>query len=233
MSGSSSAATFDEERAAAYDERIRRLVPGYDVLHEAVACVAGEMLPPDAHVLVVGAGTGAEIVTLGRPHPEWHFTAVDPSAEMLDRCRKTVKANGLGNRVEYVQDRIERFSTKIRFDGATSVFVSHFLQSQSKKRQYFEAVARALSANAPLILADLFRPSSDSAFEQLMATWRRSLRSAGTTPDEVERIFDRIERQISLVSENTLEHILDDTGFNIPTRFVQSFLWGGWWTWKT
>lgn len=65
-----------------------------------------------------------------------------------------------------------------------------------------------------------------------MAIWRRSLRSAGTTPDEVERIFDRIERQISLVTEDTLEHILDDTGFGPPMRFFQSFLWGGWWTWK-
>jgi tRNA (cmo5U34)-methyltransferase len=233
MSEASSPVPFDAERAAAYDDRIRRLAPGYDVLHEAIACVADTLLPPDAHVLVVGAGTGAEIVTMGEVQPGWRFTAVDPSAEMLDRCRSAVADAGLERRVEYVQARIEQLSAETRFDGATSVFVSHFLQDPAKRRRYFQAVAHALHPNAPLVLADLFRPSSDVPFEQLLATWRRSLRLAGITPDEVERIFDRIDRQMSFISGETLEQILDDAGFGTSTRFYQSFLWGGWWTKRT
>jgi tRNA (cmo5U34)-methyltransferase len=63
---SDSTATFDGARAAAYDDKIRRLAPGYDVLHDSIASLAATQLADDAHLLVVGAGTGEELVRLGR-----------------------------------------------------------------------------------------------------------------------------------------------------------------------
>ena len=88
---------FDAERAAAYDDRIRRLAPGYDLLQSTVASVLAARLPDDAHLLFVGAGTGAEIVTMGRNVSRWQFTAVDPSPDMLDRCRSRVAVDKVGN----------------------------------------------------------------------------------------------------------------------------------------
>ena len=226
---SDSVTTFDEERAAAYDERIRRLAPGYDVLHDAIASVAATMLADDAHVLVVGAGTGTEIVRLARTHPGWHFTAVDPSAEMLDRCWQTVREKGLGARVEYVCDRVEALPADSRFDGATSVFVAHFLRDPAAKHQFFCAIARQLRPGALLLLADLFGDASGDAFEQFTAAWRRAVRRAGTDAEEVESAFARIERQIDFVPEDELARILEETGFDAPTRFYQCFSWGAWW----
>lgn len=230
MSEASSPAPFDEERAAAYDDQIRRLAPGYDVLHEAIACVADTLLPPDAHVLVVGAGTGAEIVTLGQVQSGWQFTAVDPSAEMLDRCRSAVADAGLERRVEYVQNRIEQVPKDPQFDGATSVFVSHFLPGRAERHTYFRSIARILRPGAPLILADLFGNRADPAFYRLAAAWRRAVLRTGLSLDAVERTFNRIGDQISFVSEDNLETILEDAGFGAPTRFHQCLLWGGWWT---
>lgn len=228
MSGSP--ATFDEERAAAYDERIRRLAPGYDVLHDAIASVAASLLGDDAHVLLVGAGTGTEIVRLAQVRPGWRFTAVDPSAEMLDRCRERVETEELGARVEYIHDEVEALPAGARFDAATSVFVAHFIQEPSAKRRFFRAVARQVRPGAPLLLADLFGDASDEAFGKRLAAWRRSFRRAGATPDEAERAFARIEQQISFVPEDELAQLLDETGFAIPTRFYQCFLWGAWWS---
>ena len=34
-------------------------------------------------MLVVGAGTGMELLTLAEQYPHWRLTGVDPSAEML------------------------------------------------------------------------------------------------------------------------------------------------------
>ena len=226
---SASAPTFDEERAAAYDERIRRLAPGYDVLHDALASVAASLLGDDAHVLVVGAGTGTEIVRLAQVHPGWRFTAVDPSAEMLDRCRERVEAEGLGTRVEYANDRIEALPGESRFDAATSVFVAHFIQEPTAKQHFFHAIARRLRSGAPLILADLYQGASGDALEQLTAAWRCAVRRAGMEAEAVERAFARMERQIDFVPEVDLAQILDETGFSAPTRFYQCFLWGAWW----
>jgi len=230
MEDSSLQAPFDAERAAAYDDRIRRLAPGYDVLHEAIGCVAATQLSDDAHVLVAGAGTGTEIVTLGQTQPEWQFTAVDPSAEMLKQCRERVEAAGLAARVSYVQERVEDLSTDVRFDGATSVFVAHFIQDRAEKRRYFRALARRLRPGAPLLLADLFRGPSGEAFDPLVVAWRRAMRRAGTSAKEVERLFDRMDRQIDFVSADVLAQILAEAGFDVPIRFYQNFLWGGWWT---
>ena len=226
---SDSTATFDDERAAAYDDRVRRLAPGYDVLHDALASVAASMLADDAHVLIVGAGTGTEVVKLAQDRPRWRFTAVDPSAEMLERCRQTVWEEGLGERVDFVCDRVEALPAASRFDGATSVFVAHFIQDPDAKYQFFRAVARQLQSGEPLLLADLFGEASDDAFEKHLAAWRRSFRRAGAAPDEAECAFARIERQISFAPEDELAQLLNETGFTVPTRFFQCLLWGAWW----
>jgi len=41
--------------------------------------------------------------------------------------------------------------------------------------------------------------------------------------------FARIERQIDFVPEDELARILEETGFDAPTRFYQCFSWGAWW----
>lgn len=222
--------TFDEERAAAYDERIRRLAPGYDVLHDALASVAASLLGDDAHVLVVGAGTGTEIVRMAQVRPGWRFTAVDPSAEMLDRCRERVEADEFGPRVEYRCDRVEALSEESQFDAATSVFVAHFIRDRSAKRRFFRAIAHRVRPGAPLLLADLYEDASGDAREQLTAAWRRAVRRAGMEAEATENAFARMERQIDFVPEDELAQILDETGFSAPTRFYQCFLWGAWWT---
>jgi len=230
---STSPPTFDEERAAAYDDKIRRLAPGYDVLHETIANLAATQLADDAHLLVVGAGTGEEIVRLGRTQPGWRFTAVDPSAEMLERSQERVEKEGVGDRVTYVQERVEDLPSEARFDGATSVFVAHFLQDPTVQQQYVRAIARRLRPGSPLVLADLFEGPSAEVFDALVAAWRHGVRRAGLSDEAVERTFDQIERQIDFVAADALSQILTDAGFSAPTRFYQNLLWGGWWTHKT
>lgn len=219
---------FDEERAEAYDERIRRLAPGYDVLQETVASVLSTCLDDEAHLLVVGAGTGAEILTMGQAHLQWQFTAVDPSPEMLDRCRHKVEAAGLGARVHYVCDPVEAMGSDRQFDGATSIFVAHFIDEASARRRFFRAIAERLRSEAPFVWADLFRPTSDAAFHSLWAAWREQMARAGLSADEVERTFDRIEEGISFVRTPDLEDEVTEAGFAPVVQVHQHLLWGAW-----
>jgi tRNA (cmo5U34)-methyltransferase len=134
-----------------------------------------------------------------------------------------------GPRVEYRCDRGEALPGASRFDAAISVFVAHFLQEPAAEQRFFRTIARQVRPGAPLLLADLFGDASGDAFETHLAAWRRSFRRAGATPDEAERAFARIEQQISFVPEDKLAQILDEAGFDAPTRFYQCFLWGAWW----
>jgi hypothetical protein len=79
MNEPSSIGTFDEERAAGYDDRIRRVAPGYEALQAALPSVMGTPAP-DARVLVVGAGTGAELLAMAR---ELSFASAETLNDLL------------------------------------------------------------------------------------------------------------------------------------------------------
>ena len=228
MSTPKSIQQFDEERADGYDDRIRRIAPGYDILHGMLASVMTAALGDEAHLLVVGAGTGAEIAAMGEAQPGWQFTAVDPSSEMLEQCRERVAGTDLDGRVEYVCERVEDLSSDRLFDGATSIFVSHFLQTREAKGQYVESIARRLRPGAPFMFAGLYDPGDEA--EPLWAAWQEWFARTGASAEEVKRTFSEMEDEISFVPEEELNQILQTTGFAECTRVYQSFLWGAWWT---
>lgn len=229
MSGTpTSIQQFDEERADGYDDRIRRIAPGYDVLHGLLASVMSATLGTDAHLLVVGAGTGAEIVAMGEAQPNWRFTAVDPSPEMLERCRERIAGTELEGRVDFTCERIEDLSTDRAFDGATSIFVSHFLNGRDPKQQFFASIARQLRPRAPFVCADLY--DSGEGSERLWTAWQHWFSRAGASDEEVDRVFSKMDDEISFVPEAELDRIVQAAGFASLTRVYQSLLWGAWWT---
>lgn len=231
MERASPAELFDDpDRASSYDRRIRHLAPGYDVLQASIPCVMTTHLQAEAHILIAGAGTGEEVVQLGRTQSRWTFTAVDPSSEMLDRCRSKVEDAGLDARVDYVCDRVECLPTDLQFDAATALLVSHFLLDVTARHDFFRAIADRLVPQAPLVVADLFGDPSTAEFEQIMASWRACFVRAGASDEEAERTFDAVRRDIAFLPETELEQLVRDAGFTEWTRFHQSLLWGAWWT---
>ncbi|MEM1115754.1 MAG: class I SAM-dependent methyltransferase [Bacteroidota bacterium] len=219
---------YDAARAAGYDAHIRRISPGYEVLHDHIAGLLLGALEPEAHILVVGAGTGAEVERLGRAAPGWRFTAVDPSPDMLAVCRQRAEAAGMADRVAYVEGTTEA-APDGPFDAATSVCVAHFLLDPEARVHYFQAIADRLGPGAPFVHADLFRPTGDpEAIERLITVWRRAVRQAGMSDPEADAFFDRVGRMVHLADEATLDREATAAGFGRRTRFHQSLLWGAW-----
>jgi tRNA (cmo5U34)-methyltransferase len=66
-----------------YEETVKRVNVGYDLLFTLADCFLQALHRPDLHLLVVGAGGGAEIARFLPEHPGWRLTGVDPSREML------------------------------------------------------------------------------------------------------------------------------------------------------
>ncbi|MFO1414824.1 MAG: methyltransferase domain-containing protein [Burkholderiales bacterium] len=218
---------FDESFATGYDAGIRRSCPSYDALHRMIVpWLAG--LPADAHFLSAGAGTGAEIVTLGERFPGWRFVAVDPSRDMLGMCRRRANDAGMAARVSYFEGRLEDYRPEAPFHAASSVFVAHFIHGREAKLAYFRAIAASLAPGGTLIFADLFGDRRAPGFAPLFDAWLRSYGAQGIAAEQLAQDRAKAESAVDFVPEDELHALLGDAGFAAPLRFFQTFLFGGW-----
>ncbi len=60
------------------------------------------VLKPHAHILIVGCGTGYELEYLLKRHPDWKFTAVDPSLTMLQKAQEEVELLDRSSQVTFI-----------------------------------------------------------------------------------------------------------------------------------
>ena len=73
---------YSEEWALRFEEYANASIAGREGLFRlADAAFAG--LPKDARILVVGCGTGSEIMALASRHEGWQFEAIEPAQAML------------------------------------------------------------------------------------------------------------------------------------------------------
>jgi tRNA (cmo5U34)-methyltransferase len=97
MTNQKPAIVFGREMAASYDKMNAIFAPLRDPLNFLIRLILAE-LPIDARILCVGVGTGSELIDLAQAFPQWQFTAVEPSAPMLDICRQRVEQIGITSR---------------------------------------------------------------------------------------------------------------------------------------
>lgn len=219
---------FDRIRASKYDNKIRRLMPGYEAMHQLANYLLNSLLPVNAHLLIVGAGTGMEVITYGIANQGWTFTAVEPSAAMVALCRDNVSASGLDDRVHILCGYATDLSSEVKFDAATSILISHFIQSKHDKLRFFKSISALISNDAPLISVDLFGDQNSDDFKLLLKCWKRLFSSAGSTAQDLEQSFNYIQKDISFVSEEHYKQLLEESGFSKVSGFYREYLFGGW-----
>ncbi|KAF5297598.1 hypothetical protein FQR65_LT19694 [Abscondita terminalis] len=93
-----------------YDEHIRKLIPGYELIHLQVHALLKTYLPQQAHILVVGCGTGYELQYLAEQFPQWNFTAIDPAPNMIEKAKQHIDNLELSSRIEcIVESKLDFF----------------------------------------------------------------------------------------------------------------------------
>lgn len=214
---------FDQAAADAYDDRFKKLAVFRDAL-QLVTRLALTELPSEARLLCVGAGTGAELLYLAEAFPGWHFTAVEPSEPMLERCKARCEAAGISQRCTFHHGTTDTLDVGGSFDGATALLVSQFLVDQAARTAFFEAIARRLKPNAPLVSADLSHAPGDALTE----LWRRAWIYNDTTSENVDRMLESIGQHVAVSPAEVVENHLTAAGFSAPTRCFQTLWIHGW-----
>ncbi|WP_413988011.1 class I SAM-dependent methyltransferase [Labrys okinawensis] len=227
---SPSAAKFDTARAGEYAVQSRIALAGYDACHELAACLLAADLGPGrrAHVLAVGAGgTAQEILCAARLEPLWHFTAVDPSAPMLELAMAAVGEAGFEARTTPVLGEVDTLPNEAIYDAATLIGVLHHLPGDELKRAILKAIAPRLKPGAPLILAGNRHAYVSKPL--FLAAWGERWRMHGAGPAEIEAKLGRIrEGADPPASDEAVATLLAEAGFGVPQLFFSSLFWGGW-----
>jgi tRNA (cmo5U34)-methyltransferase len=223
---------FQQEKyakgAAGYDERIRKLFPFYETIHAAINATLRAVLGAESELLIVAAGTGAEIVELGKTNPGWRFLGVDPAQPMLDLAKEKIQAVGLGERVSLFRGYVDDLPTDRLYDGATVAMVLHFVPDDGGKLKLLCNVAKRLKSGAPLVLMDAHGDLSAPGSKLFLDAWKHQQNLAGVKWEEVESGMKERMKTIHLVSSSRMEQLLIQAGFRRTQRFFQVFILGGW-----
>lgn len=212
---------FEGEGALAYDQRIPLLVPGYELLHQLSAAQLMTRLGDEARVLLVGVGTGSELLLLGRLCPGWRFVAQDISADMLALARQRVDEAGMGDRVSWLLGELPTAS--LRCDAALCLLVLHFLD-ETTKLSLLAHISRQLKVGSPLLLADLMT-AGDPVERVVMG---QQARLSGLPMVASERMVQRLADDFIPLDEGQLQRLLQETGFTAGQRYFQALGFHGW-----
>jgi tRNA (cmo5U34)-methyltransferase len=214
--------------AEGYDRRIRTVFPCYDVMRTAINAILRATLSNQAELLIVGAGTGEEILHLAESNPDWRFTAVEPSSPMLDVARSKIKASGLSHRVRFHRGHVATLEADTRYDAATLALVMHFIPDDSSKLSLLESIAMRLRAGAPLVLLDVCGDLSSARAELLLAGWKQHQHLEGLSWAEVEQRSRKRMADYEIVTPDRVQELLVEAGFGRIEHFFQVFMLSGW-----
>lgn len=218
---------FDQKCADAYDERNAKWAPVRAALDLLIRQVLAE-LPAEARVLCVGAGTGAELLELARVFPGWRFTAVEPSAAMLEICRRRATESGVAARCDFHHGYLASLPAQEPFDAATSILVSQFILEPEERRRFFGEIAARLRPGGCLVGADLAQGNSPTTYADLMEIWLRMHRFTGAAPEDLARLPAALSRSVAIVAPEEIEALMASSGFGAPVRFFQALLIHAW-----
>lgn len=219
-------ATFDQQ-SSTYDQQWLKLSAFRDGMHLLVASLFGSF-PQRAHVLCVGAGTGAEIHYLAERFPGWEFVAVEPSSGMATAGRARAEQFGYGSRCTFHNGYLDSLPDERQFDGATCFLVSQFILDTNERVKFFRQIADRLKAGGVLASSDLAADTSSVGYDSLLDVWLRTMAAAELPPQRVQQMRDAYARDVSILPPRDVEALIGAGGFEPPVRFYQAGLIHGW-----
>ena len=205
-----------------YDEHIRKLIPGYEVVHQQIRALLKTYVDEYAHVLIVGCGTGYELGHLVQLFPDWTFTATELSENMLDKAKRHIHSLNASHRVEFVLGNVDQLKTGQSFDAALSILVTHFVDFTDKPK-FFKAISSRLKSQGIFITFDLTKIK----FGQELNTLKYLCEANGLTPSQAAAMVDRLDDDFFPLSEQETFEQLKGFGFDAVERFTQILCYQG------
>lgn len=206
-----------------YDQHIRKLIPGYELIHLLVQSIVQCDLKDkaQAEILVVGCGTGYELQYLSLLFPQSKITAIDPAENMLKQAQAYLTQNAVHHQTQAHIQLIHADSSILKqhlgqFDLAISILVSHFVQP-SQKLAFFQDIHFSLKEHGLCLSYDLTQIEHLNQAQIL----KQMAINTGLFDAQAQAMLNRLEQDFHLVSILELKQLYLDAGFVNVEQFAQ------------
>lgn len=214
----------DPAAVAAYADGPPRMVPGFADMQRMCLLLLAENAPPDARILVLGAGGGLELEVFAQAQAQWQFDGVDPSAEMLKLAH--TRLHDHLPRVRLHQGTIDDAPAG-PFDAACCLLTLHFLARDERRRTLAE-VHRRLKPGAPFVAAHFSFPQEAAVRDKWLARCTDFAILSGVDPDKARAREKGLGAQLPILSPQDDEAVLREAGFSGIELFYAALGFRGW-----
>ncbi|WOE33329.1 MULTISPECIES: class I SAM-dependent methyltransferase [unclassified Acinetobacter] len=197
-----------------YDDHIRKLIPGYELVHQQINAILTTYLTQSAHILVVGCGTGYELSYLLQQHPNWTFTAVDTSLTMLQQAQHNLLNDQ--NRVEFIHADICDIPLTAQFDAAITILVGHFIAYEHKAK-FYQAIFNQLKTSGYLLTYDLMLAPDP----QTLTVIQHLVQHIGLSQQQSQKMLDRLKDDFQLLDIEEFQDYMINAGFKNIRSYCQ------------
>ena len=217
---------YDKNWAESYEQLAEAGIPSRAGLYRLCHTVLAQT-PSDSNVLIVGCGTGADLIPLVKSFPGWTFDAIEPAKEMIAYCQRKLDRLGFGERVKLHEMNLESYSTTKRYDAITSVLVSQHLSDDRDAQDFFSKLHDLLLPGGWLFSAEVHIAVNQDR-ERMLSLWEQQALFAGTPAEIVSGLRSRFETDLRPRDEAVIEKFLSRAGFKSWLKPFSSLIYGAW-----
>ncbi|MBV6624829.1 MAG: class I SAM-dependent methyltransferase [Rivularia sp. (in: Bacteria)] len=211
-----------------YDDMALLVLPGYEAMHQMVLACLQANLSDEANLLVVGAGTGKELIGFGKGSSKWQVLGVDPSENMLNVAKNKIQQYGLSERVKLFQGYTNDLPDTQVYDAATSILVMHFIPDDGSKLAFLQNIVNRMKSSGVFILADVFGEKGTDDFQEMISLVKQFWQKMGISQAKKAEILETMEKAVYPISEYRVLELLKEAGFGKVIRFYTGLWVGGW-----
>ena len=204
---------------AAYDRRIRGLIPHYDELIAEAARALGAARRPIRRMIDLGIGTGTLTRACLGVASEARVTGIELDASMSAMAKQ--RLGRLAVRVRMVHgDFLD--ATLPASDAIVASYSLHHIKRRRDKGAFYRKCARALRAGGVLVSGDCFPPASPELWNRDVDCWIAHLSRTFGTRARAKREFESWKDEDTYVPLAEELRLLRDAGFRVDVPWRRS-----------
>jgi SAM-dependent methyltransferase len=204
---------------AAYDRRIRGLIPHYDELIAEAARALGAARRPIRRIVDLGIGTGTLTRACLGVAPAARVVGIELDASMSAMAKQ--RLGRLATRVRMIHGSFLDVPLPLS-DAIVATYALHHIKSRRDKRAFYRKCARALRPGGVLVSGDCFPPASPQLWERDVNEWIAHLARTFGTRARAKREFESWKDEDTYVPLAEELRLLTEAGFRVDVAWRRS-----------